>query len=130
MTCSPNRLRCTLSLLLSTSAVLAGCQPAVTPDFTRVAPTDIGATNAVRFKLGIRLVKDSWTFLYRQFGEEVWEDGSSHLCKKVKRDGQGRIAWEFDNYYSGKTYFHPDPDSSLPGQEQLIVHYQYGSTGR
>ena len=76
----------------------SGCPATTPPDFTQVAPTDTPATNAVRTRLGIRAIQDSWKFCYRDLGEEKWEacPQAPGLSKVVKRDAKGSIAWEFD----------------------------------
>ena len=116
-----------LSCLVFVVAALTGCfAERQAPDYTEMAPKDITETNRLRAKLGIRPIKDSWRFGHREFGEEKWGDQSNRLCKVVKRDDQERLAWEFDNYYSGLTFRSADPDSPTPMEEFLVVHYEYG----
>ena len=81
-------------------------------------------TNQVRETLGIRPIKKTWLFCYRQFSEETWKDGE-FLCKKVARSGVGTaILWEEDYYYSGSTYIDINGGKNW---ESLTVGYNYGS---
>lgn len=87
-------------------------------------PTDTEQTNQVRETLGIRPIKKTWLFCYRQFSEETWKDGE-FLCKKVARSGVGTaILWEEDYYYSGSTYIDINGGKNW---ESLTVGYNYGS---
>jgi len=125
------------------SLVIFGCPKEA--DWSTDPPTNIAQTNQVRREIGIRMIKDNWTFYGRQFGEETWKDGKFH-CKKVcyddsfnkfagkrKPPGQVRysynyekILWESDHYYTGATYTHPDPDAGT-SWEHLSILYDYGT---
>src|SRR4051794_21021827 len=97
-----NRTAFWLVYVLITLAVIPGCFSSCTtagPDYTTVPPQDVGATNAIRNRIGIRPIKDSWRFLHRQWGEETWLDSHGRECKVAKRDENEHIAWEFDDYY-------------------------------
>lgn len=93
-------------------------------DFSTTPPTDTKQTNQVREKIGIRRIKDNWTFYGRQFSTEKWSNNSKNLCKIVMRAQDGNeVLWEEDYYYSGATYV--DPNNGGTVWEFLTIHYDY-----
>lgn len=84
----------------------------------------IAATNEVRKKLGIRQIKEHWTFYGREFGAEDWKDGNSP-CKRVQHDkSYETILWEQDYYYTGRQFRSLDGETSSVA-EYLAVSYDY-----
>jgi hypothetical protein len=84
------------------------------------------AENQQRSILGVRTVKTNWYFYSAEFGEENWKIISSDgwQSKKIHRDANGKLIWEEDYYYTGKTFF------TFKGQEvweSLNIHYDYGA---
>lgn len=97
-------------------------------DFSTVPPKDVQETNAVRKKLGIRLIKPAWTFYGRRSGAEDWADGKVGLCKRVQRaQGASKILWEQDYYYTGATYVPPADPQAGSVHEVLTISYHYGT---
>jgi len=91
------------------------------------SPDKIAATNKVRQKLGIRQMKDNWTFYGREFGCEKWKETQNALCKRVKYDKEYEtILWEEDRYYTGRQILTPDREAGLVS-ECLSVYYDYRS---
>lgn len=84
------------------------------------------AENQERARLGLRLLGTNWCLYRAEFGEEDWKVASSDgwIAKKIHRDSDGKLVWEEDYYYSGRTFVSPK------GQdwEMLTVHYDYGSS--
>lgn len=92
-------------------------------------PEKITATNKVRSELGIRQIKENWSFYGRRSGKESWKDENGNGCKDVIYDkNYETILSEADYYYSGRSFPTPDPDTfldtSLVG-EMLQIVYDY-----
>ena len=84
----------------------------------------IAATNEVRKKLGIRQIKEHWTFYGREFGAEILKDGKSP-CKVVQHDkSYETILSEQDSYYTGRQFRSLDGETSSVA-EYLAVFYDY-----
>jgi len=87
-------------------------------------PSDVDATNKVRARYGIRLIKPDWQFYRREFGAEDWKDRQGHGCKRVQRDEDSRrIVWEEDYYATGASFV---TVNGVRAWEQLTIHFDYG----
>ena|SRR2546429_7656519 len=110
-----------LTLMLASLVVSCGRNPTS----SAVPTTKAMAENQKREKLGLRQVKTIW-YLYRtEFGAEDWKlkESDNWGSKRIQRDSSGKLLWEEDYYYSGKTFM------TDKGQdwEMLTVHFDYGS---
>lgn len=111
-----------LIVLLAATIVLGvSCgdrQPA-----TVVSGAKLATENEERAKLQLRQIHPDWYLYRREFGADDWKIASSDgLVKRVQRDTTGKLLWEEDYYYTGRTF------STSEGQqwETLTVHYDYG----
>jgi len=88
---------------------------------------EIEESNLKRKELGIRQIKDTWTFVRRGYQKIQWEDEKDGSSKQVEYDSDySNIIWERDDYYSGRTYPCGDPDSpDLNVPEVLVIEYDY-----
>jgi len=88
------------------------------------SPQKIATTNKVREQLGIRQIKNTWTFYGREFGAEKWKSNNMP-CKTLQHDKKYEaILWEQDSYYTGRRFRSLDEDSG-PWTEHLVVFYDY-----
>lgn len=87
--------------------------------------SNMASENEQRVNLGLRVIAPTWCLYRAEFGEEDWKTTSSgaSIDKKVHRDKSGKLLWQEDYYFSGKTFV------TAKGQdwEMLVVHYDYGS---
>lgn len=82
-------------------------------------------TNKIRKEYGIRQIKKSWIFNYREFGIERWKDERGFPCKRVRYDKYyEQILSEHDFYYTGRTFPCLDPDGGI-SSEHLTIAYDY-----
>jgi hypothetical protein len=81
--------------------------------------------NATRAKLGLRVIQPSWYLYSVEFDEENWKIVSTgYQAKKLHRDPSGKLLWEQDYYYSGRTFV------DFKGGEEwemLAVDYNYNT---
>src|SRR5215467_10207491 len=84
--------------LITWLAVLFGCSRS--GSFSTVPPKDTPQTNQARAQIGIRQIKNNWSFYGREFQAEKWKDGTN-LCKVVQRDNTAALLWEQDLSSSG-----------------------------
>ena len=113
-------------------------------------------TNKIRKELGLREIKDDWTFKERKSNKEwvkqrqklnerlglreikddddlvlkiteSWKDNMGRKCKSVIYDKYGEISTEINFYYSGRSFYSPDNDSPLKECLVLTYHYHEGN---
>ena len=114
----------TSAVLLSACIIFSGCSDS---DWSTdpPSPEKIAATNKVREQLGIRQIKDNWTFYGRSYASESWKDNRKEPCKNVQHDKKyEKILWEQDIYYTGRSFLSPDRDSG-PESEFLVLYYDF-----
>lgn len=144
-----------LILLLFVMAVVTLCGCSKKDEYESTSPPSaerIAQTNKVRKELGLREIKDDWTFEGRKSNKEwvklrqkhnrqlglreikddddlvfkiteYWNDNMGHKCKSVVYDKYEEILAERDFYYSGRSFQMPDKDT--PAKEFLILSYDY-----
>ncbi|NIP26597.1 MAG: hypothetical protein GWN67_17215 [Phycisphaerae bacterium] len=112
-------------VLLAACMAFSGCSRRKSDWSTDPPPAEkIAATNEVRKKLGIRQIKEHWTFYGRQFGAENWKDGN-FPCKVVLYDkSYETILLEQDSYYTGRRFRSLDRETNSLA-EYLAVFYDY-----
>jgi hypothetical protein len=129
-------------LCLPVAATLCGCSNKEGYESTEPPSAErIAQTNEVRRKLGLREIKDNWTFEGRKLvkelrlretkddptftGVERWKDNKGDGCKSIKYDDKyEEIVWEIDYYYSGRS-FQKAPNDDGPCKEFLALSYNY-----
>jgi hypothetical protein len=85
---------------------------------------NVTAENAQRLKLQVRQVNPAWRSR-DQGNEQSWGAGTPIFeTKRTHRDASGKLEWEEDYYYTGRTF------STLDGTswEFLMVHYDYATS--
>jgi len=85
--------------------------------------------NHKRVELGLRVIRPPDWYLYSvEFDEENWKKTSAgdYEAKKLHRDPDGRLVWEEDYYYSGRSYI--EPNNGVRVWEMLTINYDYTSS--
>ena len=78
--------------------------------------------NQQREKIGLRLISPTWNLYRVAFSEEDWKASQAgDIVKKVHRDSIGKVVWEEDYYYTGRSFFTEKGQS----WEFLAVYYDY-----
>ncbi len=118
--------RQTLAILFLLCSFCGGCRDS---DFSTDPPAGetIRATNVIRQKLGVREIKDTWSFYGRRSDAEDWllEGANAKPAKRVQYDKEYKnILWEQDYYYSGRMIPSIDGEGG-PTEEMLTVTYSY-----
>jgi len=85
----------------------------------------MASENQQRAKLGLRMIPPTWCLYSAEFGEENWKSvpPGAGGDKKSHRDKSGKLLWEEDYYFSGKTFV----TEKGRNWEMLTVHYDFGS---
>ena len=81
--------------------------------------------NSERGKLSLRPIGPNWQLYRTEFGADDWKIvETGYLSKRVQRDQSGKLQWEEDYYYSGKTFV---SINGVKYGEMLTIHYDYPS---
>ena len=128
----PNKTNTAAKLLiLAMMAIpsLTGCSGGGASSTSYLTPAHLkrmAAENVTRASIGLREIQITWHLYSVEFNEENWKVvPADAVDKKLHRDGSGKIIWEEDYYYSGRTFI-----DFKGGQvdEQLTIHYDYTSS--
>ena len=97
-----SQIACVLMLIMIS---VCSCERKRDPVLIGPSVLELQKTNKVRKQLGLREIKDTWNFYYRDLNVDKWKD-TEYQCKDVAYwdTSYTEIKWEGDYYYTGKKF--------------------------